>query len=66
MEKIEQLEKELEKYKADYQKMLQQYSETRAGSCYGVEYFEIQLKVLNTMIWETSQEIVKIKKSAEK
>lgn len=61
-EKIIKLTEELEKLKEKYQHMLTEYSATREGSAYGVEYYEIQLRVLTTMIQEVKTEISNLRK----
>jgi len=62
-EKLQKLKEELQLNEDRYKKMLREFSETRAGSAYGVEYFEIQLRVLEEMIRNTKIEIIKIKSS---
>ncbi|MFA5749772.1 MAG: hypothetical protein WC895_00930 [Candidatus Shapirobacteria bacterium] len=64
-EKIIKLNKQLEKLNKQYQHILKEFSATREGSSYGVEYYDIQLRVLTTMIEETKLEIVKLKKTTD-
>lgn len=61
-DKIKKLEKELKKLEERMQHMVIQYSETRAGSAYGVEYYEIQVKVYQEMISNIKKEILELKK----
>lgn len=61
-EKIANLTKELDKLQEKHQHMMTEYSSTREGSAYGVEYYEIQLKVLTTMMYEIKLEISNLKK----
>lgn len=65
-EKITKLNEQLEKLNKQYQHMLTEYSATREGSAYGVEYYDIQLKVLTTMIDEVKMEIVNLRKTSDK
>ncbi len=65
-EKIIKLNEQLEKLNKQYQHMLTEYSSTREGSAYGVEYYEIQIKVLTTMINEIKIEILSLKKTTDK
>lgn len=64
-EKIANLTIELEKLKEKYQHILTEYSATKEGSAYGVEYYEIQIKVLDTMMQEIRMEILNLRKIAE-
>jgi hypothetical protein len=61
MKKLEELEKELEKLEARLLHMAREYAETRGGSAYGVEYYEIQVKVYQAMIIDVKKEIQKEK-----
>ena len=63
-EKIKKLEEELEKYQKQYQHMSEEFAATKAGSAYGVEYFDIQTRVLQTMIAEIKTEITKLKRKS--
>jgi DNA-binding protein YbaB len=60
-EKVARLEKELQKYKEKLSQMQKDWSATRAGSCYGDEYLEVQIKVYQSMMTEIEREIVKLK-----
>ena len=64
-DKVNKLEEELKNLEARMQHMVIQYSETRAGSAYGVEYYEIQVKVYQEMINNIKKEIFKLKKSTK-
>jgi prefoldin subunit 5 len=66
LEKIEKLEKELEKYEEKLAHMSAEYAATRAGSAYGVEYYEIQCRVYQSMIEEIKEEIDKLKINRKK
>jgi hypothetical protein len=61
MEKPKKLEEELKKLEARLKHMATEFAETKAGSAYGVEYFEIQVKVYQEMIEEVKKEILKAK-----
>jgi DNA-binding protein YbaB len=61
--KLERLEKELQKYRKKLSEMQKSWSETRAGSRYGDEYLELQIKVYQSMIDELGAEIYRIKKT---
>ena len=61
-EKLKRLEEELKKSEVGLQHMSQEYSETRGGSAYGVEYYEIQVKVYQAMIEDIKTEILRLKK----
>ncbi len=60
-EKLLTLEKELEIANKRYLHMLKEYSETKSGSAYGVEYYDIQLKVLESMVYDIKREIAILK-----
>jgi hypothetical protein len=60
--KIKELERELEKCKERLRHMSLEYSQTREGSAYGCEYYEIQCRVLQSMIDNTAKEIIRLKK----
>jgi hypothetical protein len=49
-EKLINLEEELVKTEARLEHMAMEYSETRGGSAYGVEYYDIQVKVYQEMV----------------
>ena len=59
--KIKELEKELEKYKEKLNHMSTEYAQTREGSAYGCEYYDIQCRVLQSQIEITQKEINKLK-----
>jgi hypothetical protein len=61
MERLEELEKELKKLEARLLHMAKEYAETRGGSAYGVEYYEIQVKVYQAMVEGVKKEILKEK-----
>ena len=60
MEKLEKLEAELKKWEARLKHMATEFAATKAGSAYGVEYYEIQVKVYQEMIEEIKEEIQKL------
>jgi hypothetical protein len=60
--KIKELELELEKCQKRLKHMSIEYSQTREGSAYGCEYYEIQCKVLELMINNISKEIIRLKR----
>jgi 50S ribosomal subunit-associated GTPase HflX len=62
-DKLKNLEAELKKYEEKWAHMSKEYAATRAGSNYGVEYYEIQCRVYQSMIEEIKEEIDKLKKS---
>jgi hypothetical protein len=57
--KIKKLKEELKKYKTKLKQMQVDWSETKAGSRYGDEYLEMQIKVYNQMIVNVDEEIKK-------
>jgi len=59
--KIKELEKELEKYKEKLEHMSREYAQTREGSAYGCEYYDIQCRVFQSQIEEIQKEINKLK-----
>lgn len=61
-DKLAQLEAELEKYQKKYIHMSSEFAATRAGSAHGVEYYDIQCRVLQSMINGIKQEIFELKK----
>ena len=61
-DKLKKLEEELKKLEEKMQHMATEYAETKAGSAYGVEYFEIQVKVYQEMISNVKKEIFELKK----
>lgn len=48
--KIEKLKAELRKYRAKSKQMQEDWAETKAGSRYGDEYLEMQIKIYGQMI----------------
>jgi len=64
-QKMAELEEELGKLKEKLKHMSTEYAQTREGSAYGVEYYEIQCRVLESMIGGVKEEIerLKVKKS---
>ena len=60
-DKLKNLEAELAKYEEKLAHMSAEYAATRAGSAYGVEYFEIQCRVYQSMIEGIKEEILKLK-----
>ncbi len=56
------LEADLIKYKEKLSQMQKDWAATRAGSCYGDEYLEVQIKVYQSMIMEVQKEIASLKK----
>lgn len=61
-DKLRSLERELLKYKKKLSQMQKDWSATRAGSCYGNEYLEVQIKVYQSMIMDIQKEILEQKK----
>lgn len=61
-EKLKRLEDEQKKLEEKMKHMSAEYAQTRAGSAYGVEYYEIQVKVYQAMIADIRTEIVSLKK----
>lgn len=66
MEKLEELETELKKLEGKLEHMAGEYAATKAGSAYGVEYYEIQVKVYQEMIREVKDEIEVLNKNRKK
>ena len=62
MSKLDELEIELRKNKERLRHMTVEYAATRGGSAYGVEYYDIQCRVLQSMIAEIEAEMVNLKK----
>ena len=60
--KIKELEAELKKYKDRYAHMSTEFAQTKAGSAYGVEYYDIQCKVYLSVIESLEKEIAELKK----
>ncbi|RLC35558.1 hypothetical protein DRH14_00610 [Candidatus Shapirobacteria bacterium] len=60
-DKLKRLEQELKKYQTKLKQMQKDWSETKAGSRYGDEYLEMQIKVYNNMVNQVQQEIRQIK-----
>jgi len=63
MEKLEELEAELKKLEARLKHMAGEYAATKEGSAYGVEYYEIQVKVYQEMIRGVKKEIEEFHKN---
>jgi hypothetical protein len=61
-DKLSSLESELKKYKEQLTHMSSEFAATKAGSTYGVEYYEIQCQVLQLMIESIQLEILELKK----
>ena len=61
-EKIKKLEKELSRYQKKLAQLTVDWSETKAGSRYGDEYGEIQIKVYRSMIDALKKKILELKK----
>lgn len=61
-DKILKLEEELKKNVDRLQHMSTEYAQTRGGSAYGVEYYEIQCRVYQSMIEDIKKEIEKLKR----
>jgi hypothetical protein len=61
-DKIQHLESELIKYKEKLVHMSSEFAATKAGSAYGVEYYEIQCRVLQSMINSIQMELFELKK----
>ncbi len=64
MGKLEELQAELAKLEGRLVHMAKEYAETRSGSAYGVEYYEIQVKVYQAMIVDVKKEIEKLSKKS--
>lgn len=62
-EKLKRLEEELKTAEEGLRHMAEEYAATRGGSAYGVEYYDIQIKVYQTMVKEIKEEMVRLKKS---
>lgn len=62
MDKLEELEKELTKYKKKLTQMTEDWGATKAGSRYGDEYLEVQIKVYRSMVESLRREIVDLKR----
>ncbi|MBU1117345.1 hypothetical protein KKD37_00040 [Patescibacteria group bacterium] len=60
--KVKKLQKELRNYQDKLKHMSAEFAATKEGSAYGCEYYEIQCRVLLTMIQDTQAEILKTKK----
>jgi len=57
LKKVNKLEKEVKKYRSKLSHLEREYAETKSGSAYGVEYFDIQIKVYTKMISDIEEEI---------
>lgn len=66
MEKLEKLEEELRDLEKRLAHMASEYAATKSGSAYGVEYFEIQVKVYQEMVEGVKKEILELKKNRRK
>ncbi|MFA4827141.1 MAG: hypothetical protein WC596_02720 [Candidatus Shapirobacteria bacterium] len=64
-QKIDQLQDQLKKLKERLQHMATEYSATKEGSSYGVEYYEIQCRVYQSMISDLQSEIDKLKRKKD-
>jgi len=60
-EKIKKLKKELKKLEGKLIHLQKEFTATKSGSAYGVEYYDIQIKVYETMVLETKGEILRLK-----
>lgn len=60
MTKLEELERKLKRYQERYQRLQKQ--DKAASARYGNEFRDAQMRVLESMIVEIKQEIVKLKK----
>jgi hypothetical protein len=65
-EKLKKLETELKKWEARLKHMAGEYAATKEGSAYGVEYYDIQIKVYQEMIEEIKKEIEVLNKNRKK
>lgn len=61
MDKIAQLEEEYKRYSEKLKHMSTEYAATREGSAYGVEYYDIQCRVLASMLEGIRKEIESLK-----
>lgn len=61
-QKTDQLTAELIKYQEKLRHMTSEFAATKEGSAYGCEYYEIQCRVLQSIIQDIEKEIVKTKK----
>ena len=59
---LKELEEELQKYTEQLKHMSTEYAQTREGSAYGCEYYDIQCRVLQSQIETIQKEINKVKK----
>jgi len=59
--KLEGLEKELEKYEKRLTRMQKNWAATKSGSAYGEEYLEIQIKVYGQMVNDLKKEILRLR-----
>lgn len=59
---LKELEEELQKYTERLKHMSTEYAQTREGSAYGCEYYDIQCRVLQSQIETIQKEINKVKK----
>ncbi|KKR68353.1 MAG: hypothetical protein UU09_C0011G0030 [Microgenomates group bacterium GW2011_GWA2_40_6] len=62
MDKIVYLKNELKKYQKKLVHMAKEYAMTKEGSAYGVEYYDIQCRVLQSMVEGIEGEILELKK----
>ena len=60
--KLQKLQEELKNYQNKLKHMSSEFAATKEGSAYGCEYYEIQCRVLQTMIQDIETEIAKTKK----
>jgi len=62
VDKLVHLESELKKYQEKLDHMSMEFAATKAGSAYGVEYYDIQYRVLQSMVEGIEMEILELKK----
>jgi hypothetical protein len=62
IDKISYLKNELKKYQKKLVHMAKEYAMTKEGSAYGVEYYDIQCRVLQSMVEGIEKEILELKR----
>lgn len=60
--KLQKLQEDLKDYQDKLKHMCSEFAATKEGSAYGCEYYEIQCRVLQSMIQDVQAEILKTKK----